>query len=450
MKTAKKNNNLKWYIGSALFVVLLIVVLVVVKNNRKYEQQVTTEQAALRTIIETVVANGKIEPALEVKISPYISGEVVELFVREGNYVYKGDKLAKIDPTLYVSNFEQVEASLNSARANMANTKARVAQAAAQFEKAKVDFERNKKLWKQQVISDSDWESIQATFKVNEAELTAAQESLKGTEYQVKNAEAALRESRENLNRTTIFAPNDGTVSRLNIEVGERVTGASQFSAGTEIMSIANLNAMEVKVEVSENDIPRVKLNDTCLIEVDAYLNRKFKGYVTEIATSANNVGVSADQVTNFEVKVMMLKDSYTDLINDKNKISSPFRPGMSATVDIQTKSMKDVLSVPIQAVTTREDTATTRTAAKAKKEVKEAAEKDIYIEYVFVADGNKAKLRRVETGIQDNTYIQILSGLTEGDEVVTGPYRAVSKSLKNDDTIEKVDEEKLFEQTIK
>jgi len=450
MKTAKKKSNLKWYIGAALLVVVLIVVLVVVKNSRKYEVQVTTEKAATRTIIETVVANGKIEPALEVKISPYISGEVVELFVREGNYVYKGDKLAKIDPTLYVSSYEQVEASLNSAKANMANTKARVAQADAQFVKAKVDYERNKKLWEQQVISDSDWEAIQATFKVNEAELTAARESLKGTEYQVKNAEAALRESRENLNRTAIFAPNDGTVSRLNIEVGERVTGASQFSAGTEIMSIANLNAMEVKVEVSENDIPRVKLNDTCLIEVDAYLNRKFKGYVTEIATSANNVGVSADQVTNFEVKVMMLKDSYADLINDKNKISSPFRPGMSATVDIQTKSMKDALSIPIQAVTTREDTSSMRTSAKAKKETKDANEKDVYIEYVFVVDGNKAKLHKVETGIQDNTYIQILSGLSEGDEVVTGPYRAVSKSLKNGDTIEKVDEEKLFEQTKK
>lgn len=446
MKTAKKQSNIKWYIGIALLLVVLIVVLVIVKNSRQYEQPVTTELAANRTIIETVVANGKIEPALEVKISPYISGEVVELYVREGNYVYKGDKLAKIDPTLYISGFEQVEASLNSAKANMANTKARLAQAEAQFLKAKDDFDRNKKLWDQQVISDSDFDAINATFKVNEAEVTAAKESLKGTEYQVKNAEAALREAQENLKRTNIFAPNDGTVSRLNVEVGERVTGASQFSAGTEIMSIANLNAMEVKVEVSENDIPRVKLNDTCLIEVDAYLNRKFKGYVTEIATSAKNIGVSADQITNFEVKVMMMKESYADLINEKNNISSPFRPGMSATVDIQTKSVVDALSIPIQAVTTRDDTSTVRNAAKAKTDKTKADEKVLYVEYVFVVDGNKARLQKVETGIQDNTYIQILSGLTAGDEVVTGPYRAVSKTLKNNDEIEKVDEEKLFE----
>ncbi|MBU1370576.1 MAG: efflux RND transporter periplasmic adaptor subunit [Bacteroidetes bacterium] len=445
MNTAKKNNNLKWYLGAGLLLVALVVVLIVVKNNRKYEQEVTTEQVTARTIIETVVANGKIEPALEVKISPYISGEVVELFVSEGNYVYKGDKLAKIDATLYISNFEQVEASLNSAKANMANTKARLAQAEAQFFKAKIDYERNEKLWKQQVISDADWDAIKATYKVNEAEVSAARESLKGTEYQVKNAEAALKESRENLNRTSIYSPNDGTVSRLNVEVGERVTGASQFSAGTEIMRIANLNAMEVKVEVSENDIPRVKLNDTCLIEVDAYLNRKFKGYVTEIATSANNTGVSADQVTNFEVKVMMLKDSYADLINENNKISSPFRPGMSATVDIQTKTVVDVLTVPIQAVTTRDDTSSVKRFGKAKVENDDKAEKEIYIEYVFVVEGNKAMLRKVETGIQDNTYIQVLSGLEAGDEVVTGPYRAVSKTLKNEDAIEKVSEDKLF-----
>ncbi|MDA3944961.1 MAG: efflux RND transporter periplasmic adaptor subunit [Bacteroidetes bacterium] len=445
MNTAKKNNNLKWYLGAGLLLIVLVVVLIVVKNNRKYEQEVTTEQVTARTIIETVVANGKIEPALEVKISPYISGEVVELFVSEGNYVYKGDKLAKIDATLYISNFEQVEASLNSAKANMANTKARLAQAEAQFFKAKIDYERNEKLWKQQVISDADWDAIKATYKVNEAEVSAARESLKGTEYQVKNAEAALKESRENLNRTSIYSPNDGTVSRLNVEVGERVTGASQFSAGTEIMRIANLNAMEVKVEVSENDIPRVKLNDTCLIEVDAYLNRKFKGYVTEIATSANNTGVSADQVTNFEVKVMMLKDSYADLINENNKISSPFRPGMSATVDIQTKTVVDVLTVPIQAVTTRDDTSSVKRFGKAKVEKDDKEEKEIYIEYVFVVEGNKAMLRKVETGIQDNTYIQVLSGLEAGDEVVTGPYRAVSKTLKNEDAIEKVSEDKLF-----
>jgi HlyD family secretion protein len=421
---------------------------IVVKQNRDTAVEVTIEKVSKRTLIETVVANGKIQPALDVKISPYISGEVVELFVREGNYVYKGDILAKIDPTLYISNFEQVEASVNTAKANMANTRARLVQAEAQFEKSKVDYTRNKQLWEQKVISDAEWDAIRATYEVNAAEVEAARESLKATQYQVKNAEATLKESRENLNRTNIYAPNDGTVSRLSVEVGERVTGASQFSAGTEIMRIANLNAMEVLVEVSENDIPRVKLNDTCLIEVDAYLNRKFKGFVTEIATSANTDGVSTDQVTNFEVKVMMLKDSYEDLINEGNKISSPFRPGMSATVDIQTETVVDAITVPIQAVTTREDTASGSYFSKRKVQDTDdiKVEKAAMKEYVFVVDDNVARLREVETGIQDNTYIQILSGLEPDEKVITGPYRAVSKTLRNGDEIKVVEQNQLFE----
>jgi HlyD family secretion protein len=445
-KPASKNK--KWYWIITLVLLILIVVVIVVKQNRDTAVEVTIEKVSKRTLIETVVANGKIQPALDVKISPYISGEVVELFVREGNYVYKGDILAKIDPTLYISNFEQVEASVNTAKANMANTRARLVQAEAQFEKSKVDYTRNKQLWEQKVISDAEWDAIRATYEVNAAEVEAARESLKATQYQVKNAEATLKESRENLNRTNIYAPNDGTVSRLSVEVGERVTGASQFSAGTEIMRIANLNAMEVLVEVSENDIPRVKLNDTCLIEVDAYLNRKFKGFVTEIATSANTDGVSTDQVTNFEVKVMMLKDSYEDLINEGNKISSPFRPGMSATVDIQTETVVDAITVPIQAVTTREDTASGSYFSKRKVQDTDdiKVEKAIMKEYVFVVDDNVARLREVETGIQDNTYIQILSGLEPDEKVITGPYRAVSKTLRNGDEIKVVEQNQLFE----
>ncbi|MBG0781813.1 MAG: efflux RND transporter periplasmic adaptor subunit [Bacteroidales bacterium] len=445
-KPASKNK--KWYWIITLVLLILIVVVIVVKQNRDTAVEVTIEKVSKRTLIETVVANGKIQPALDVKISPYISGEVVELFVREGNYVYKGDILAKIDPTLYISNFEQVEASVNTAKANMANTRARLVQAEAQFEKSKVDYTRNKQLWEQKVISDAEWDAIRATYEVNAAEVEAARESLKATQYQVKNAEATLKESRENLNRTNIYAPNDGTVSRLSVEVGERVTGASQFSAGTEIMRIANLNAMEVLVEVSENDIPRVKLNDTCLIEVDAYLNRKFKGFVTEIATSANTDGVSTDQVTNFEVKVMMLKDSYEDLINEGNKISSPFRPGMSATVDIQTETVVDAITVPIQAVTTREDTASGSYFSKRKVQDTDdiKVEKAIMKEYVFVVDNNVARLREVETGIQDNTYIQILSGLEPDEKVITGPYRAVSKTLRNGDEIKVVEQNQLFE----
>jgi HlyD family secretion protein len=445
MSTIKKSNKL-WFILIPSILVVLTVLIVVAKKRNKKIIEVSTEMAVKRSIIETVAANGKIQPALDVKISPYISGEVVQLFVREGNYVYKGDILAKIDPTFYISSYEQVEASLNTAKANMANSKARVAQTEAQFSKAKLDYDRNEKLWQQKVISDADWDAIKSTFKVASAEVEAANESFKATQYQVQNAESGLKESRENLNRTNIYAPNDGTVSKLSVEAGERVTGASQFSAGTEIMTIANLNAMEVKVEVSENDIPRVKLNDTCLIEVDAYLNRKFKGYVTEIATSANSTTVSVDQVTNFEVKVMMLKESYADLVNDSSKIASPFRPGMSATVDIQTKIMKSALTVPIQAVTTRQDTSLTTDKGELKAAETDKS-KEILKEYVFVYEGEKAQMLEVKTGIQDNTYIQILEGLQDSVEVITGPYSAVSKLLKKGDNVKKVDKSKLFEE---
>jgi len=440
----------KWLIFASIFVVLLVVALVVAKNRKQQSVEVTTEKVTARTIIETVAANGKIQPAMEIKISPFISGEVVELFVREGDFVRKGDMLAKIDATIYQSSFEQVEASVNSSKANMANTRARVAQADAQYAKARLDRDRNEKLWNQKVISDADWDAVKANYKVVSAELEAAKESLRATQFQVQNAEAALREARENLRRTSIYAPADGTVSRLNVEVGERVTGASQFSSGTEIMRLANLDNMEVKVEVSENDIPRVKLSDTCIIEVDAYLGRKFKGIVTEIATSASSGLVSVDQVTNFEVKVLMLKDSYQDLVNEQNKIMSPFRPGMSATVDIQTKIADGVITVPIQAVTTRDDTTSVgklqrKSSAEKQNEVKTKGSTELK-EYVFVVDNDIARLREVKTGIQDNTHIQILEGVNEDDEVVTGPYRLVSKGLRNGEKVKKVEGNKIFE----
>lgn len=442
-KITKSTRN--WIIGIVVFAVAIVVALVFAKQRNQQDIEVSTEKAAYRSIIETVAANGKIQPALEVKISPYISGEVVDLYVREGNFVKKGQLLAKIDATIYLSSYEQVEASVNSAKANMANTKARVAQAEAQFVKAQLDRDRNEKLYNQKVISDSDWDGIKASYKVSSAEFEASKESLKATQFQVQNSEAALKEARENLNRTSIYAPADGTISKLNVEVGERVTGASQFSSGTEIMRIANLDNMEVKVEVSENDIPRVKLNDTCLIEVDAYMNRKFKGYVTEIATSANNATVSVDQVTNFEVKVMLLKNSYSDLVKADSAIKSPFRPGMSATVDIQTKIVNNVLTVPIQAVTTRDDTTSGKISRKKSEDVIATPNAPLQ-EYVFVAENQTSKIKAVKTGIQDNTYIQILEGVNENDEIITGPYRIVSKTLKNNDKIKVVDKSKLFE----
>ncbi len=442
---AKKNKKTnRWLYYASAFLLLIIIVMLFAKNKKQPAVEVSVEKAALRTLVETVAANGKIQPVLEVKISPFISGEVVELYVREGEYITKDAILAKIDPTFYQSSFEQVEASLNSAKANMANTRARVAQMEAQYTKAKLDLDRNEQLFQQNVISQADMDNIRANYQVTKAELDASKESLRATQFQVQNAEASLREARENLRRTSIYAPSDGTVSKLNVEVGERVSGASQFSSGTEIMRLANLNDMEVKVEVSENEIPRVKLNDTCIIEVDAYLGRKFKGYVTEIATSANTQGVSADQVTNFDVKIRLLKESYADLIKAEDNIASPFRPGMSATVDIQTQVEENVLSVAIQAVTTREDTTSSR-RRQIKTAEDEAKPKELK-EYVFIAEDGKAHIRAVKTGIQDNTYIQILEGVKEDEEVITGPYRVVSKSLRNAEEIKKVDKDKLFE----
>jgi len=290
-----------WLIIAAAIVLIIIIALVVQKSQNTNSTKVATEIVESRTIIETVSANGKIQPAKDIKISPYISGEVVELFVKEGDFVDKGTKLAKIDPEIYISTYEKIDASLKTAQANEANAKARLAQSKSQFTKAQLDFNRSETLWEKQVISDADFEAAKSAYEVAKADVEAAEESYKSSQFQVSSARASLKEAKENLNRTSIFAPNDGTVSKLSVEVGERVTGASQFSAGTEIMRIANLDILEVNVEVNENDIVRVSLFDTAIIEVDAYLDHDFKGLVTEIATSANTTGVSADQVTNFD-----------------------------------------------------------------------------------------------------------------------------------------------------
>jgi HlyD family secretion protein len=449
---AKNKKKQIWIIVTVVVVIAIIVALAIQKSKNSKATKVATEIVELRKIVETVSANGKIQPAKDIKISPYISGEVVELYVKEGEFVKKGDKLAKIDPEIYLRSYEKTEASLKTAKANQANAKARVAQTKAQFEKAKLDFERSKTLWEKKVISDADFETAKSNFDVAKAEVTAADESYKSAQFQVSSANASLKEARENLNRTTIYAPNDGTVSKLSVEVGERVTGASQFSAGTEIMRIANLDVLEVNVEVNENDIVRVSLFDTAIIEVDAYLNREFKGLVTEIATSANTTGVSADQVTNFDVKIMMLKSSYEDLIRPDAPIPSPFRPGMSATVEIETETVVNVLTIAIQAVTTRADTSGRIKTAREKRE-EERINKDKGVdkssdkidEYVFVYEDGLAVLKKVKTGVQDNTYIQIIEGVNEGDEVIVAPYRAVSKTLENRDEVEKVDKKDLF-----
>jgi len=426
-------------------VVVAIIVLAIGKKQGWFGEEtgirIATEQASPRDLVEVVSANGKIQPETEVKVSPDISGEVIDLFVKEGDEVKTGDLLARIDPEIYQSNYDRIIATLNTQRANEANARARLAQAEAQFTNAKLSFERNETLWKQGAISGAEYDAARAQYDVGKAEVEAARQGVKAAEYTVRSSEAAVKEAAENLSKTSIYAPNDGTVSRLNVEKGERVVGASQFSSGTEIMRIANLNSMEVNVSVNENDIVRVSLGDTCIIEVDAYLDHDFKGIVTEIATSANVTGTSVDQMTNFDVKILILASSYADLVPDSISAYSPFRPGMSATVDIQTERVGQALTVPIQAVTTRSE----KDEAESDTTTADAAVEEDLQEVVFLFEDGQAKMVKVETGIQDSEYIQVLSGLEEGQEVITAPYRAVSRKLKDGDKVVKVPKEELF-----
>jgi len=454
----KKNKKLYWIIGTVVLV--LLVTLVILKRNGtigpSQDTKVATELVSKRTIVETVSANGKIQPETEVKLSPDVSGEIIDLFVKEGDVIKKGQILAKINPEIYRSTLDRVIGALNSQKANLANSKARLAQVKAQFINASNSFDRSKKLYAQKAISSAEYDQAVSSFEQAKSEVTAGEESVKASEFGVNSAEASVKESQENFSKTTIYAPGDGVVSKLNVEKGERVAGASQFSAGTEIMRIANMDLMRVNVSVNENDIVRVKLGDTALIEVDSYLNRKFKGIVTEIATSANTVGLTADQVTNFDVKVRILKESYLDLQPKNQPTYSPFRPGMSANVDIRTKKVENVFTIPIQAVTTRIDSTKIKLASAAKKDAKpnqndqdkDKVKKadDPQQEIVFVYSKGIAKLVKVKTGVQDNTNIQILSGLKENDEVITAPYAVVTKKLKDGDKVTKVEKAKLYE----
>jgi len=400
----------------------VVVVLLIVAKKAGWigqsgdELVVQTELVKNRTIVETVTASGKIQPETEVKISSEVSGEIIALPIKEGDKVTEGQLLVRINPDLYESGVTRSEAAVNSAKAGKA-------QAKAQLIEAENIYNRQDKLFKQKVISQADYEAAVRTLAVAKAASEAA-------EFQLRSAEANLSEARQNLKRTTIIAPADGTISKLNVELGERVVGTAQMT-GTEMLRVANLEMMEVLIEVNENDIVRVNLGDTALVEVDAYMDEKFEGIVTQIANSANTVGASADQVTNFEVKVRLLQSSYNHLM--KGEIN-PFRPGMTATVDIQTKHVKDVPTIAIQAVTTRSDTSRTAKSYRMKKGAAETeeAEGEESFEVVFLADGTKAKLQTVKTGVQDDKYIEILSGLKEGDKVIIGPYDIVSKKLKN------------------
>ena len=415
----KNNKILKILVPLAI---ILLVLAVIGKKEGWFGKavavKVAVENTSKRMIVETITANGKIQPEKEVKISPDVSGEIVQLTVKEGDPVEKGQLLIRIKPDIYVSQKDRAVAAISSARA-------RLAQSEAQFTQAELSFRRTKQLFDEQTISKAEFEQAEASYRIARADVDAAR-------FSVISAEATLKEANENLVKTSIYAPMPGTVSMLLVELGERVAGTN-LMAGTELLRVADLSRMEAQVQVNENDIVRVSLGDTALIRVDAYLDKVFKGIVTEIANSAKTTGVSADQVTNFDVKILILPSSYQDMA--EGDISSPFRPGMSCTVDIQTEFKNDVLTVPIQSVTTRTDTTKAETTI---------SDRDIRT-LVFVTDGKYALAKDVKTGIQDNSYIEIISGISEADKVISSPYSAISKKLSDSTVVEIVKKEELF-----
>lgn len=416
------------YILLAVFVVVVGLLMYLGKKgvfgNKDNAKEIEIAKVVPMTIVETVSATGKIQPEIEVKIASMVSGEIIDLPIKEGQVVKKGDLLVKINPDLYLS-------SLNRTVAGLSGSKAGLTQSEAQFKEAKSSYERNKVLFEKGIISKSDWDKSVSTFEVAKATRQSAY-------YNVQSASASVNEAKDNLGRTSIYAPADGTISVLNVELGERVLGTQQM-AGTELMRVANLNNMEVEVDVNENDIVKIKEGDLANVEVDAYLKKKFKGVVTSISNSASST-LTADQVTNFKVKVRILKESYEDLLVGKSITYSPFRPGMTATVDIITKTKKNVLAVPISAVVVKSDTTAVSITDKKMPDDKDdkniAPKNDKKLECIFLKVGEKAKIKIVKTGIQDDTNIEILSGIKNGDVVITGPYNIVSKELNSGDKV--------------
>lgn len=450
---AKKNSNRILYILGGLLILLLLGAFVAKKQGwigKKAGIEVTVAKVLNNNIIEKVSASGKVQPEVEVKISPDVPGEITDLYVEEGDSVVKGQLLLKIRADNYVSVVEMQQAQVNTQRANLAQAKAQLSQTIANSTQTQLTFKRNSELYKQKVISVADFEASKAQYDVSRQEIEAARQRVRAAEYNLQSALASLEESRKNLAKTTIYAPVSGTISKLSVEEGERVVGTSQM-AGTELLRIANLNSMEVRVNVNENDIIRVNVGDSAIVEVDSYSGQdeKFRGVVTQIANTAKDA-VTLEAVTEFEVRIRLLNDSYQHL-NKGRRNATPFRPGMTASVDIITEQKNNVLSVPLSAVTTRpaEDNKgkTSRTIAAAPADAKETEAKpktEDLEEVVFVHRGGKVQAIKVKTGISDFDNIEIISGLQAGDEIVSGPFRAVSKQLKDGVAVEVKDAETI------
>ncbi len=450
-----KNNRL--LVGLGITLVLLIIIAVAGKKFGWFGQgdvlEVATDKAAKRSLVETVTASGKINPQTEVKLSSEVSGEVIELNVHEGDSVKKGKLMAIVNPAIYEAIVTQASAGLNQFKANLASSKATSIQAKAAFDQAKRSFDRNDKLHNDKVISDAEFEASQLQYDQANSNYETAKEQVNAATFSVSSAEAQLKQANDNLKKTNIVAPMSGIVSLVNVKLGERVVGTAQM-AGTEIFRIADLNNMQAEVDVNENDVLRISVGDTADIEVDAYIKKKFKGVVTQVsysATNSINQVISTSQATNFTVKMKLLKESYADLIKPELGKNFPFRPGMSATVDIKTEGRDNVLTVPIQSVTTRdekdikekdEDFAKTKRAEKAA-----ASDKKELAEIVFVVEKGKVKAKQVKTGIQDANYMEIISGISEGEAIVKAPFKLISKTLKDGNAVKVVAEKDLFKE---
>jgi HlyD family secretion protein len=432
-----------------LFTLGGLVVLIIILNltgiiGKPKQTQVATEKAVVRDIEETVSASGKIKPHLEVKITPEVSGEVVELPIKEGDGVKKGQLICKIRPDILESELARAQAAYNSQKATIGNSKQMLKQAQATFENQASIYKRDKVLYQNKVITAAEFEAAKASYDGAEAALEAAKQNVIGSTFGLAQSQASVKEAGDNLVKTTIYSPVDGVVSKLDIEKGERVLGTQQF-AGTEIMTISDLSQLDVNVDVNENDINRIKLGDSSKIQVDAFSGKDFTGVVTEIGSSANVVGTNSDQVTNFTVKVRISPKSYQNLLIKTADNPSPFRPGLTATVDINT-SHATALAVPIQSVTTREEKKADTIGKKKQDDRSNKPQISAPVkEYVFVYKAGKVKQVLVTTGIQDDSYIQVLSGLKSGDEVVSAPFATISKLLKDNMMVQKVDKSKLF-----
>ena len=451
------NKKLIWISVSVIAVIALLIGLKKAGVIGKEEgTEVTTEKVALRTITESVNASGKVYPEIEVKVSPDISGEIVSLFVEEGDSVKKGQLLAKIYADIYSSQRDQVTASVNQVKAQYENVKANLSGLKTVYENAKATNERYKKLFADKIVSRSEYEQTEQAFRSAESNYNGAKESIKSGEAQIQGVRAQLARAEKDLARTSILAPMDGIVSSMGVKKGERVVGTAQM-AGTEMMRVADMKSIEVRVDVGENDITKVKIGDTALVEVDAYNNRKFKGIVYKIAnpvSTATSAMASSTEVANYKVHIRLFTESYQDLIKENAKF--PFRPGMSASADIQTKTKVNILSIPLNAVTTRDKSEAKAGANNDKEEKKvEAApatdkkslEADDTEEVVFVLQkDNRVKKVKVKTDIQDLNFIEIIEGIKAGDQVITGPYNTVSKLIKDSSLVKVVSKDKLFE----